>query len=114
MKIAVGGSRRRRDMMFIFARLDDFARKGDVIISGGAPGVDRLARGYAWKRGLKFKEHLPENDTAAARRRRNRRIVGEADVLLAFPGTSKKDGTWHAVRLARKARKRTAVWEVGK
>ncbi len=113
MKVAVGGSRKRQDRRFIFNKLDLFIREGDVMISGGASGVDSIACEYAKRRKLKMEIFAPDyrKHGKNARKMRNKKIINNADVLLAFPLKSKEDGTWHAISIAHKAKKRIMIWE---
>ena len=61
-------------------------KKIGEIVSGGAKGVDTLAREYALKRGMKLTEFLPEYEKFArgAPVVRNRQIVEYADIVIAF------------------------------
>lgn len=85
---------------------------GDVIVSGGADGVDRRAAGFARELGLAVVEHLPDYATHGPKAPlvRNERIVADCDDLHAWPAPWSR-GTWHAVRLARKAGKPVTVHE---
>jgi predicted Rossmann fold nucleotide-binding protein DprA/Smf involved in DNA uptake len=80
---------------------------GSIVISGGANGVDSVAAQTARDRGLQVIEHLPDYKNQAgniAPLVRNKLIVDDCDVLVAFP-TPWSTGTWHAVSLAKKANK---------
>ena len=69
------------------------------IISGGARGVDILAREYALAHNIPLREFLPNYDKygRGAPLRRNTTIVENADYVLAFwDGESR--GTIHTVR----------------
>lgn len=82
MKIAVIGSRglNRIDCAKIGAR------QGDVIVSGGAKGVDSIAAAWARRRGLAVIEHKPDYRRygKAAPHVRNALIVADADRVVAF------------------------------
>lgn len=56
------------------------------IISGGAKGVDTLAKEYALENGLKLTEFLPEYERygRGAPLKRNITIIESADIVLAF------------------------------
>ena len=74
-----------------------------VLLSGGASGVDASARQYAQTHGLELREYLPEYNRygRGAPIRRNRTIVEEADLVLAFwDGVSR--GTQNVIQLCRK------------
>lgn len=69
-----------------------------LIISGGAKGVDTLAKIVALKMGLDMlivKPNYKENPTVAPLRR-NDRIVELSDVLIAVP-SDKSRGTWYTI-----------------
>lgn len=105
MKIAVVGSRD-------FARLDEvrqFVREQErttVIVSGGAPGVDRTAVDEARKLRMPYEVYLADWNRygRSAGYRRNQTIVEAADEVVAFwNGTSR--GTKHTIDLAQAANK---------
>jgi len=116
MKVAVIGSRSFTDQKLLFSTLDEIGGK-TVIVSGGAPGADRLGERYAEANGLvkeiykadwnnlkhpeaviRFK-HGRQYD-ANAGFRRNKVIVDSADLVVAFwDGNSR--GTKHALDYAR-------------
>lgn len=115
MKVAVIGSRTFADRDLLFSTLDEIGGK-TVIVSGGAPGADRLGERYADAKGLlkeiykadwnnlahpeavvRFK-HGRKYD-ANAGFRRNELIIDNADLVVAFwDGNSK--GTKHALDYA--------------
>lgn len=82
MKIAIIGS---RDITSL--KLESYINS-DVteIISGGARGVDTLARNYAIKNKIKLTEFLPEYEKygRSAPLKRNITIIEYADKVLAF------------------------------
>jgi predicted Rossmann fold nucleotide-binding protein DprA/Smf involved in DNA uptake len=85
-----------------------------VVISGGADGVDDAAAAAARARGLEVVEHLPDYKSYSGRMAplvRNRLIVEDCDVLVAFPAPW-STGTWHAVRLATDAKKEVSVRKI--
>lgn len=96
MKLAVVGTRTfaREDILTAYLDRRRLADPSLVIISGGAPGADRLAAEYARRFGLPLLQFRA--DWALHGRRagpiRNRQIVASADELVAFwdeasPGT---------------------------
>jgi predicted Rossmann fold nucleotide-binding protein DprA/Smf involved in DNA uptake len=116
MKVAVIGSRSFADQKLMFSTLDKIGGK-TVIVSGGAPGADRLGERYAEANGLvkeiykadwnnlthpdaviRFK-HGRQYD-ANAGFRRNKTIVDSADLVVAFWDGSSK-GTKNALDYAR-------------
>lgn len=82
MKVAIIGSRNITNIEH-----DSFIPKGTAeIVSGGAKGVDTLAKEYALKHSLKLTEFLPEYSKygKAAPLKRNITIIEHADLVLAF------------------------------
>ena len=106
MKTAVIGSRGITDV-----NLSEHLPEGtDEIVSGGAKGVDTIAREYALANGIRLTEFLP--DYARYKRgaplKRNEQIIEYADVILAFwDGQSK--GTKFVIDKAEKLGKDVRV-----
>ncbi len=98
MKVAVIGSRN--------LQVDDLENYlpeyTTEIVSGGAIGVDRSARKYAEKTGLKLTEFLPEYDKFGRKAplRRNITIIEYADLVLAF-WDGQSHGTGYVIRCCR-------------
>ncbi len=82
MKVAIIGS---RDIKFLDLNmyLDENVTE---IVSGGAMGVDTIAREYAIDNNIRLTEFLPEYDKfgRSAPLRRNIMIIEYADKVLAF------------------------------
>lgn len=82
MKVAVIGSRKIKEI-----ELSKYLPENVTeIVSGGARGVDTLARFYAEEHGLKLTEFLPKYELYGrmAPLRRNMEIIEYADVVFAF------------------------------
>ena len=106
MRIAVIGSRGIAAIDFAAVG----AKPGDIIVSGGAKGVDSLAAKAAEAAGLGVELHLPNYALygRAAPHVRNREIVRACDRLVAFwDGVSR--GTAGTVALARRMGKPVEV-----
>ena len=106
MKLAIIGSRGINDID-IAAYLPEGVTE---IVSGGAKGVDALARDYARNNNIKLTEFLPQYDRygRAAPLKRNGQIADYADAALVFwDGRSK--GTEHTVKLFQKNGKAVTV-----
>lgn len=91
MKVAVIGSRGISNV-----NIGEYIPKETTeIVSGGARGVDTLARNYAKQNGLKLTEFLPEYDKfgRSAPLKRNIQIIEYADLVLAF-----WDGSSHGTK----------------
>ncbi|MCH5297922.1 MAG: DUF2493 domain-containing protein [Ruminococcus sp.] len=90
MKVAIIGSR-----SLTINNLGDYLPKNTTeIVSGGARGIDRCARVYANAHNIKLTEFLPEYERygRSAPLRRNLKITGYADTVLAF-WDGKSNGT---------------------
>ncbi len=109
MRVLVCGGRNYSDFSRLCAVLDKLNDEAgvDVVIEGGAPGADRLAR--EWARivarpgaDVETFEADWENQGTFAGPARNRRMLteGKPDLVIAFPGGS---GTANMVKQARKA-----------
>ena len=105
MKIAVVGGRKFDNAALMKQILDQHLPT--QIISGGANGADTLAYHYARQRGITFICHPPlESEKhkmgfVRAAKRRNFRVIVEAELLVAFPDRQSK-GTWHTINLAKR------------
>ncbi len=99
MKVAVIGSRGIRN-----ADLSKYIpEEAELIISGGAAGIDTLAEEYAFKRGIKTLIFKPNYELygKTAPLIRNKLIVDSADLVIAlWDGVSR--GTQHTVSYAQR------------
>jgi predicted Rossmann fold nucleotide-binding protein DprA/Smf involved in DNA uptake len=115
MKVAIVGSRDWSNYGMFKHYMDQFSRhiSIDLIISGGARGVDSMAYNYAVERGITFVCHppKPEDGYPAKFFRRNLRIVEHSECVIAFP-KGKSTGTRHSIRLAEKLKKTCYVVEI--
>ena len=106
MKLAIIGSRNLTNIV-----IDEYIPEGvSEIVSGGARGVDALAKDYAIRKGLKLTEFLPKYELygRAAPIKRNEEIAAYADEALAFwDGRSR--GTDRTVKLFGKLCKKVTV-----
>ncbi len=107
MKLAIIGSRSLVDFP-----IDKYIPEGATeIVSGGAKGIDTLARDYAKRNGLKFTEFLPRYDLypgKVAPLKRNEEIAIYADAAVAFwDGESR--GTVYTVNLFQKLDKKVRL-----
>ncbi len=106
MKLAIIGSRNLTQIV-----IDDYIGPSVTeIVSGGARGVDTLAREYANRTGKILTEFLPryERYGRAAPLKRNEEIADYADELLAFWDGSSR-GTAYTIRLFEKLNKKTTI-----
>jgi predicted Rossmann fold nucleotide-binding protein DprA/Smf involved in DNA uptake len=111
VKVAIVGSRDYPDIDQVEMYVADRLRPGDVVVSGGARGVDLAAEVAASTCGLDVVVHMPEWDKygKSAGFRRNRIIVEDADRVVAF-WDGKSKGTKHSIDLAHKLGKPVEVF----
>ena len=94
MKLAIIGSRNITNI-----DIEKYLPEGVTeIVSGGAKGVDTLAKEYAKKHNIKYTEFLPDYSTykKGAPLKRNRAIAEYADCCLAF-WNGKSNGTEYTI-----------------
>lgn len=110
MRVAIVGSRTINNLVYVLAGLNKLINDGvlpheskwTAIVSGGAAGVDTLAKHVANDNGIPLIEFHAnwEKHGKSAGFIRNNTIVSNCDVLVAFiEGNSK--GTAHSINLAR-------------
>ncbi|WMJ22786.1 SLOG family protein [Paludicola sp. MB14-C6] len=109
MKVAVIGSRDCKKLT-TEAILEHIPADCTHIISGGAIGVDRLAKKAAELLSIPIIEFLPDYQTfgKTAPLVRNRKIISEADFVLAF-WDYQSSGTRHALVEALKQEKKVKI-----
>jgi hypothetical protein len=106
MKVAIVGSRDFPKMSLVREWMEKNLVNGDIVISGGARGVDSMAEAVARQMKLATIIFKADWDTLGKRAGylRNIDIVKEADKVVAFwDGTSK--GTLSTIELANAAKK---------
>jgi hypothetical protein len=110
LRLAVVGSREypRMDVVRQFMWEQEATT---TIISGGAPGVDRLAVIEAKRRAMDFEEYLPDwnRHGRKAGAIRNAEIVAKADQVVAF-WDEESPGTPITIDMAKRAGKLLAVY----
>ena len=113
MKIAVVGSREFPYKALVTLVLEYTAHSHDVIISGGARGVDTWAKEYALAHNIKYEEYPAEWDKhgKSAGYIRNKLIIENANVVLAF-WDGKSKGTKHSIDLALKLNKELSYFDI--
>lgn len=106
MKIAIVGSRNITKIDIKNYIPDDISE----IVSGGARGVDLLAKQYALQNGIKYTEFVPNYSIykKAAPLKRNEEIAKYSDSAIIFwDGMSK--GTQYTINYFSKLHKKTTV-----
>ena len=106
MHVAIVGSRDITDMMYVDKAVADAGWHIDCVVSGGARGVDSLAREWAEREDVDFIVHEALWDTYGKRAGylRNVDIVADSDAIIAVKRPHSK-GTQHTIDLATKAGK---------
>jgi predicted Rossmann fold nucleotide-binding protein DprA/Smf involved in DNA uptake len=113
MIFAIVGSRNFTDYDYFKELLVPHKKNIDMIVSGGAKGVDEMAYRYAIEKGITFVCHPPRPEEGYPTKffRRNLRIVEHCEALIAFP-MGKSTGTRHSISLAKKLGKKLVVYEL--
>lgn len=112
MRLAIVGSRKIKNID-LCEFLRDMNEQPDVIISGGANGVDTLAAEYAVRNDIELIVIRPDYDKygRAATHIRNRQIVEQSDAVLAiWDGESR--GTLSTINSAKRLRKEVKVVKI--
>ena len=113
-RVAIVGSRNYNNRAEIYKYLDSKIDKIGHLVSGGCPsGPDRICQDFTKDRGLSITIHYPnwDRDGRGAGFIRNKRIVEDCDVLIAWQANKSK-GTQNSINLARKLNKQVIVFEV--
>lgn len=81
-----------------------------VVISGGAKGVDTFAKLFAARRRKSYMEFAPQYALYGryATLKRNAQIVKEASAVIAFPSAESK-GTFHSIKEAQRLGRRVII-----
>ena len=111
MKIAVSGSRNYPHLSVVREAIEEYIVNGtcDLLVHGGAKGVDTIADSAARSLGCPIEVIRPDYAAFPGRERaaplaRNTRIVEEADVALVFWDEESR-GTADTIKKARAAEK---------
>ena len=116
--IAVIGGRDVDDYNFLcekfltFLEITGIDTKNIIFVSGGARGVDRMARRLAEELGKGIIEIIPDWERLKKRAgiERNKVIVDLADYIIAIPSENSK-GTIQAISYAREKRRKVFVFK---
>ena len=81
-----------------------------MVISGGAKGVDTFAKSFAARHHKPHMEFAPQYNVYGryATLKRNTQIVKEATTVIAFPSAESK-GTYHSIKEAQRLGRRVIV-----
>jgi predicted Rossmann fold nucleotide-binding protein DprA/Smf involved in DNA uptake len=106
MRYGIVGSRKRLDRYIVEAFVHCLPKES-VVVSGGCKGIDTWAVDAAIKNGLQTKVFLPllidnmsYGEMCEAYYARNRQIVEDCDILIAFVSHDRKGGTEYTVNYA--------------
>lgn len=101
MILAIVGSRNGMDKDVFLFYMNYYLKKWghpDEIISGGCRGVDEMAKKFAIKNKIPFREYLPDAFLGKGGfLKRNTEIANACSHCIAFPCRQSK-GTWDTVR----------------
>ncbi len=117
MKLAVVGSRTIYDKNLIFWYLDSFKKRYqniELVLSGGARGVDSIAVNWAKLNGIEVKVIRPDYDSYPPRIApiiRNKEIVNYSDHIIAF-WDGKSRGTSFVIDYAKSQGKRLSIFKL--
>ena len=109
MKLAIIGGRDFNDTLLFLTTVQEFPNI-EVVVSGGARGVDKLGELWANSQNIPTEIYYPDWDQygKAAGFIRNKLIVENSDAVLAFWDGSSK-GTKSSIDLAKKYNKKLTV-----
>ena len=98
MNILIRGSRSISDPALVAQAVEKSDITPPRVVSGGARGVDTLARFDARSRGIEFTEYVADADKHGKRARyiRNCAMVAAVDAVIAV-GKGKSPGTKHSI-----------------
>lgn len=105
-RVAVAGSRSIEAYELVREVLKQLLVNGDIILSGNAPGVDRLGERYGKEAGIEVKiiPSVWEKHGLKASMIRNEVLLRSADFVICFwDGNSK--GTKHMLDISKRAKK---------
>lgn len=110
MKVAIVGYRKFSNKKFVYKTLNDLDIEFSEIISGGACGVDFLAKQYAHEKKIPYVEYFAEWKKYGKKAGpiRNELIAERCELLIAFLH-SKSVGTSHTISCAKKLKKEIIV-----
>jgi len=106
MKLAIVGSRKIKD----FDISKYISKDVKCIVSGGAIGIDTIAKKYALENNIKLIEFLPDYNQYGkyAPLKRNDKIIKACDMVLAI-WDGKSRGTKYSIDKAKELNKKTMI-----
>ncbi|MBW1925774.1 MAG: DUF2493 domain-containing protein [Deltaproteobacteria bacterium] len=105
-RVAVGGSRSIESYELVQGVLKYLLIDGDIVLSGNAPGADRLGERYASEAGLEIKIIPSEWDKHGlkATMMRNEVLLRSADFVIDF-WDGQSEGAKHMLDISKRAKK---------
>ena len=88
-RILITGGRDYNNQRVIDHVLDTYTNEGDILIVGGARGVDTIAERFALRRGRAIDKHVADWEKYGKRAgyiRNHKMVTSGADLCIAFPG----------------------------
>lgn len=110
-KVAVVGNREGWNRNYIIDKMKKYINPGDIIITGGADGVDTFAMDFAKYFGHQLIVFYPDPKLPSPERyyKRNKKIAEECNVMRAF-NKKEHSGTSNAIRYVRELGKQCYVY----
>ena len=113
-KYGIVGNRKGWSFSFVKAQLEQLnINSNDIIISGGAQGVDTFAQEYARQKGVELWVLYPIPTVPSPKRYldRNNEIAERCDILVAFDkGSSAVSGTLSTINRAKNCKKKVIIF----
>lgn len=100
VNILITGSRNITDRTLIFSKLQQEIKEGDVIIHGGANGVDSIANDFCNDNNISVVIVRPINSIPISYLHRNAEMIGMCDRVIAF-WDGKSRGTDFTIKYAK-------------
>ena len=114
MRVAVVGNRVGWTREYVHARLaEEKVTRADILLTGGAEGVDTFAQEYAKLIGAQIRIYYPDPEKPSPERyfERNEMIAMNCDKMIAFDMDGGASGTKNAIRHANKHGKEVIIVE---
>lgn len=116
MVYGIVGNRKGWSKDYIFSQLKTFKiTPNDIIVSGGAEGVDSYAQEFAKSIGCQMVIYYPRQDMPVPQRyfERNELIAKSAEILIAFDkgNNTSGSGTLNTINTAKKLEKLVKVYK---
>ncbi len=115
MITAIVGSREWKEYSTFRAYMNNFLQhlEIDMVVSGGASGVDYMAYLWSIEKGITFVCHPPKPEDGYPKKffKRNLVIAEHCEQMIAFP-KGKSTGTRHAIEMAKRLNRKVFVVEI--